>query len=76
MTQKVGHSVILALLVFEGKVVTGQLSYPSLSGGIQIGQREDVGERIVVRPDNKLVPILPIWKQILMELLSDSPLES
>ena len=35
--QKVGHGVILALLVFYGKVVTGQLGYPSLSGGIQIG---------------------------------------
>ena len=59
MTQKVGHSVILTLLVFEGKVVTGQLGYPSLSGGIQIGRGEDVGEQIVVRPDNKLIPILP-----------------
>ena len=76
MTQKVGHSVILALLVFEGKVVTGQLGYSSLSSSIQIGRGEDVGERIVVCLDNKLIPILPIWRQILMELLSNSPLES
>ena len=76
MTQKVTHSVILTLLVFEGKVVTGQLGHPPPSGGIQIGQGEDVGEQIVVLPDNKLIPILPIGRQILMELLSDSPLES
>ena len=76
MTQEVGHRVILALLVFEGKVVTGQLGYPSLSGSIQIGRGEDVGEWIVVCPDNKLIPILPIWRQILMELFSNSPLES
>ena len=36
-TQKVGHSVIFSLLVLEGKVITGQLGYPSLSGSIQIG---------------------------------------
>ena len=76
MTQKVGHSVILALLVFQSKVVTGQLGYPSLSGSIQIGRGEDVVERIVVHPDNKLIPILPIWRQILIELLSNSPFES
>ena len=76
MTQEVGHRVILALLVFEGKVVTGQLGYPPLSGSIQIGRGEDVGEWIVVRVDNKLIPILPIWRQVLMELFSNSPLES
>ena len=76
MTQKVSHSVILTLLIFEGKVVAGQLGYPPLSGGIQIGRGEDVGERIVVCPDNKLIPILPIRRQMFMELLSDSPLES
>ena len=37
MTQKVGHSVILTLLIFKGKVITGQLGYPPLSGGIQVG---------------------------------------
>ena len=74
MTQEVSHHVILALLVFEGKVVTGQLGYPSLSGSIQIGQGEDVGEWIVVGSYNKLIPILPIWR--LMELFSNSPLES
>ena len=76
MTQEVGHGVILALLVFEGKVITGQLGYPSLSGRVQIGRGEDVGEQIVVRLDNKLIPILPIRRQIFMELFSDSPLES
>ena len=76
MTQKVGHSVIFTLLVLEGKVIAGQLGYPSLSGSIQIGRREDVGEWIIVRPDNKLIPILPIWRQVLVELFSDSPLES
>ena len=76
MTQKVGHSVIFALLVLEGKVVTGQLGYPPLAGSIQIGLREDVGEWIIVHPDNKLIPVLPIWRQILVELFSDSPLES
>ena len=75
-TQKVSHGVILALLVFEGKVITGQLGYPSLSGSIQIGRGEDVGEWIIVRLDNKLIPILPIWRRVLVELLSDSPLES
>ena len=73
MTQEVSHHVILALLVFKGKVVAGQLGYPSLSSSIQIGQGEDVGEWIVVRPDNKLFPFLPIWRQILMELFSNSP---
>ena len=62
--QKVSHGVIFALLVFEGKVVAGQLGYPSLSGSVQIGRGEDVGERIVVPPDNKLIPILPVWRQI------------
>ena len=76
MTQKVSHHVILALLVFQGKVVTGQLGYPSLTGSIQIGGGEDVGEQVVVRSDNELIPILPIWRQIFMELLSNSPLES
>ena len=76
MTQKVGHSVILTLLVFQGKVITGQLGYPSLTGSIQIGRGEDVGEQIVVRLDNKLIPILPIWRQIFMELLSNSSFES
>ena len=76
MTQKVGHSVIFTLLVLEGKAITGQLGYPSLSGGIQIGRGEDVGEWVIVRLDNKLIPILPIWRQILVELFSDSSLES
>ena len=75
-TQKVGHRVVLTLLIFKGKVITGHLGYPPLSSGIQIGQGEDVGEQIVVCLGNKLIPILPIWRQILMELLSDSPLES
>ena len=76
MTQKVGHSVIFTLLVFQGKVITGQLGYPSLTGSIQIGRGEDVGEWIVVQLDNKLFPILPIWRQIFMELLSNSAFES
>ena len=73
MTQEVSHSVIFALLVLEGKVVTGQLGYPPLAGSIQISQREDVGEWVIVRPDNKLIPVLPIWRQILVELFGDSP---
>ena len=76
MTQEVGHCVILALLILEGKVLAGQLGYPSLSGSIQIGRGEDIGEWVVVHPDNKLIPILPIWRQVLVELLSNSPLES
>ena len=76
MTQEVSHCVIFALLVFQGKVITGQLGYPSLTDSIQIGQGEDVGEQIVVCSNNKLIPILPIWRQIFMELVSHSPLES
>ena len=76
MTQKVGHSIIFTLLVLKGKVVTGQLGYPSLPGSIQIGQREDVGEWIIVHLDNKLIPILPIWRQVLVELFSPSSLKS
>ena len=68
MTQEVSHSVIFALLVLKGKVVTGQLGYPPLAGSIQISRREDVGEWVIVRPDNKLIPVLPIQRQILMEL--------
>ena len=76
MTQKVSHSVILTLLVFQGKVIAGQLGYPSLTGSIQIGRGEDVGEQIVVHPDDKLIPVLSIWRQVLMELLSNSSFES
>ena len=76
MAQKVGYGIVFALLVLEGKVVAGQLGYPPLAGSIQIGRGKDIGEWVVVRPDNKLVPILPIWRQVFVELFSDSPLES
>ena len=76
MAQKVGYGIVFALLVLEGKVIAGQLGYPPLAGSIQIGRGEDVGEWVVVHPDNKLIPILPIWRQVLVELFSYGPLES
>ena len=36
---------------------------------------KDISERVVVRPDYKLVPIFPIRRQVFMELLGDCPLE-
>ena len=76
MTQKISNSIIFTLLVLQGKVVTGEVGDLPLPCSIQIGSLEDVSEWIVVCADHKLIPILPIWRQILMELFGDSPLES
>ena len=43
---------------------------------IKVGRGEDVGKRIVIRADNKLIFILPIGSQIFMKLLRDSPFQS
>ena len=45
---------------------------------IKMNRGKDVGERIVIRADNKLIFIfvLPIGSQILMKLLRDSPFQS
>ena len=42
---------------------------------IKMGRGEDVGERIVIHVDNKLISVLPIRSQIFMELLCDSPFQ-
>ena len=34
--QEVGYSIVFTLLIFEGKVVAGELSYPPLPSGIQV----------------------------------------
>ena len=38
LTQKVGHSVVLTLLVLQGEVVASELNYPPLPSSIQIGR--------------------------------------
>ena len=43
---------------------------------IEMSRGKDVGERIVIRVDNKLIFVLPIGSQILMKLLHDSPFQS
>ena len=75
LAQEVGHSVVLTLLVLQGEVVASKSSYPPLSCSIQIGRSEDISERVVVGADYKLVPVLPIWGQIFMELLRNGPLK-
>ena len=40
-----------------------------------MGRGEDVGERIVICVDNKLVSVLPVQSQIFMELFCDSPFQ-
>ena len=73
--QEVSHSVVFTLLVLQGEVVASESSYPPLPSSIQIGRGEDVSERVVVCADYKLVPVLPIWGQIFMELLCNGPLK-
>ena len=43
---------------------------------IEMSRGKDVGERIVICVDNKLIFVLPIGGQILMKLLRDSPFQS
>ena len=43
---------------------------------IEMSRGKDVGERIVIRADNKLIFVLPIGSQILMKLFRDSPFQS
>ena len=43
---------------------------------IKMSRGKDVGERIVICVDNKLIFVLPIGGQILMKLLLDSPFQS
>ena len=43
---------------------------------IEMSRGKDVGERIVICADNKLIFVLPIGSQILMKLLRDSPFQS
>ena len=59
--QKVGHRIVLTLLVLQGEVVASELSYPLLPCSIQIGGSENISERVVVSVDYELVPVLPIW---------------
>ena len=47
-----------------------------MPGCIKMGRGEDVGKRVVICVDNKLIFILPIGSQILMKLLRDSPFQS
>ena len=75
LAQEVSHSVVFTLLVLQGEVVASELSYPLLPCSIQIGRGEDVSEQVVVSVDYKLVPVLPIWGQIFMELLCNGPLK-
>ena len=75
LAQKVGYCIVLTLLVLQGEVVASELSYPPLPCSIQIGRSENVSERVVVSTDYKLVPVLPVWGQIFMELLCNSPLK-
>ena len=42
---------------------------------IKIGRGEDVGDRIVIHADNKLISVLPIRSQIFMKLLCNSPFQ-
>ena len=75
LAQKVGHRIVLTLLVLQGEVVASELGYPPLPRSIQIGRSKNIGERVVVGTDHELVPVLPIWGEIFMELLCDSPLK-
>ena len=59
--QKVGHRIVLTLLVLQGEVVASESSHPPLPCSIQIGGSEDISERVVVGADYELVPVLPIW---------------
>ena len=43
---------------------------------IKMGRGEDVGKRIVICANNKLIFVLPIGSQIFMKLLRDSPFQS
>ena len=42
---------------------------------IEMGRGEDVGERIVIHVDNKLISVLRKRSQIFMKLLRDSPFQ-
>ena len=75
LAQEVSHSVVFTLLVLQGEVVASESSYPPLPCSIQIGRGEDVSEQVVVSADYKLIPVLPIWGQIFMELLCNGPLK-
>ena len=43
---------------------------------IEMSRGKDIGKRVVICADNKLISILPIGSQILMKLLRDSPFQS
>ena len=75
LAEEVGHCIIFSLLIFQGEVVVSQLTNPALTGCIQGGRGEDVGEGIVVSSDNKLHLVVPIRIKVLMKLFGHSPLE-
>ena len=76
MAEKISHCIVLTPLVFYRKVVIGQTSHPPMPNCIEMSREKDVGERIVIRVNNKLIFVLPIGGQILMKLLRDSPFQS
>ena len=70
-TQSVGHLVIRAFEVFDGHVLAGQGSNPTVAQGIEIWCRKDISERIVVHQHSEW-PVL----QVFPELFRNGPLKS
>ena len=60
LTQEVGNRIVFTFLILQGEVVAHEASHPSPPCSIQIGRGEDISERVVVRMDYKLVPVLPV----------------
>ena len=75
VAEKISHCVIFPLLVLQREVVISQTGHLPMTSCIEMGRGEDVGERIVICADNKLISVLPIKSQIFMKLLRDSPFQ-
>ena len=53
-TESICYHIIFSLLVLQGEGVWHQLINPAMLGGIEIGEKCEVGQGIIIHPDLKL----------------------
>ena len=68
--QGISGPIIGPLLVLQSKFKGGQRAYPPMPCGIQVWSGEDIGERVIVRTNDKQRIC-----QILLEVFGDAPLQ-
>ena len=66
----VGDFIVCPTYVFDLEVVSSHCRYPPVSDGIQVRRRHDIGQRVIVGPDEEGLVL-----RILPKLLSYGPFE-